>query len=74
MNTDRYEVSLRIESERGKIQIRITPNADTFHAVIETHLGPCLTSMMKAFANIINGFYPLNIFAKKFHHRRLTGS
>ena len=30
---DRYRVSLRIQSECGKIRIRITPNTDTFHAV-----------------------------------------
>ena len=32
-NTERYGVSLRIQSECGKIQTRITPNTDTFHAV-----------------------------------------
>ena len=26
-------ISLRIQSERGKMRIRITPNIDTFHAV-----------------------------------------
>ena len=30
--TERYSVSLRIQSECGKIQTRITPNADTFYA------------------------------------------
>ena len=33
-NTERYSVSLRIQSECAKIQTRITPNTDTFHAVI----------------------------------------
>ena len=33
LNTERYEVSLRIQSERGKIRIRITPNTNTFCAV-----------------------------------------
>ena len=28
-----YEVSLRIQSECGKIRTRITPNTDTFHTV-----------------------------------------
>ena len=28
-----YEVSLRIQSECGKMQTRIIPNTDTFHAV-----------------------------------------
>ena len=30
----RYGVSLRIQSECGKIRTRITPNTDTFHAVL----------------------------------------
>ena len=34
LNTKRYSVSLRIQSECGKIQTRITPNTDTFYAVI----------------------------------------
>ena len=33
LNTKRYGVSLRIQSKYGKIQTRITPNIDTFHAV-----------------------------------------
>ena len=33
LNMDRYSVSLRIQSECGKIRTRITPNTDTFHAV-----------------------------------------
>ena len=30
-------VSLRIQSECGKMRNRITPNTDTFHAVITDH-------------------------------------
>ena len=33
LNTERYSVSLRIQSECGKIRTRITPNTDTFYAV-----------------------------------------
>ena len=33
LNTERYSVSLRIQSECGKMQTRITPNTDTFHTV-----------------------------------------
>ena len=33
LNTERYSVSLRIQSECGKIGTRITPNTDTFYAV-----------------------------------------
>ena len=31
---ERYEISLRIQSECGKIGTRITPNTDSFHAVM----------------------------------------
>ena len=34
LNMDRYSVSLRIQSECRKIQTKITPNTNTFHAVI----------------------------------------
>ena len=33
LNTERYEVSLRIQSKCGKMLIKITPNVDTFYAV-----------------------------------------
>ena len=33
LNTERYEASLRIQSECGKTRNRITPNTDTFYAV-----------------------------------------
>ena len=34
VNTERCGVSLRIQPERRKMRTRITPNTDTFHAVI----------------------------------------
>ena len=36
LNTERYSVSLRVQSECGKMWTRITPNTDTFHAVLCT--------------------------------------
>ena len=43
LNTDRYGVSLCIYSECGKIWTRITPNADSFYAVLcfcqESYIG-----------------------------------
>ena len=33
LNTERYGVSPRIQSECGKMRTRITPNTDTFQAV-----------------------------------------
>ena len=48
LNTERYEVSLRIQSKCGKMRekmrTRITPNTDTFYAVISS----------KFFANVSN--------------------
>ena len=32
LNTERYSISLRIQSECEKIRTRITPNTDTFRA------------------------------------------
>ena len=37
LNTVRYSVSLRIQSECGKIRTRITPNMDTFYAVLSNY-------------------------------------
>ena len=34
LNTERYSVSLRIQSECRKTRTRITPNTDTFYAVL----------------------------------------
>ena len=34
LNTERYSVSLRIQSECGKMRARKNPNTDTFHAVL----------------------------------------
>ena len=34
LNTERYGVSVRIQSECGKMRTRITPNTDTFYAVL----------------------------------------
>ena len=35
LNTERYSVSLRIQSKYGKMQTRINTNTDTFHAVLQ---------------------------------------
>ena len=34
LDTERYSVSLRIQSKCGKMWTKITPNMDTFYAVI----------------------------------------
>ena len=35
LNMERYGISLRIQSECGKIRTKKTPNKDTFHAVAD---------------------------------------
>ena len=40
LHTERYSVSLRIQSEWGKIPTRTTPNTDTFLAVISSAENP----------------------------------
>ena len=37
LNTGRYSVSFRIQSEWGKIRTRKTPNMDIFQALLEIH-------------------------------------
>ena len=34
LNTERYGLSIRIQSKRGKMRTRITLNTDNFHAVL----------------------------------------
>ena len=47
LDVERYSVSLRIQSECGKIQTRITPDTDTFQAVTcNCENGKCLPSIM----------------------------
>ena len=46
LNTERYGVSLRIQSECGKIRTRITPNTDIFHAVSRTPHGLITENLM----------------------------
>ena len=41
--TEGYSVTLRIQSECGKIRPRKTPNKDTFHAVHGHFVIPCLS-------------------------------
>ena len=51
LNMEKYGVSLRIQSEWGKMWTKITPNMDTFHAVVLSglYLLRCKTSAMKLF-------------------------
>ena len=57
LNTERYFVSLRIQSECGKIWTRITPNTDNFHAVIKMKsIKYIVTPMIEFFPQIASNF------------------
>ena len=47
LNTERHEVSLRIQSECGKIRTRITLNTDTFYVVMAVVL--CNLSVLRMY-------------------------
>ena len=69
VNTERYEVSVRIQSEREKMWIRITPNTDTFHTVLPIHLFSKWENIFfKLFWKFSNDFgNPVNVnFAPRF--------
>ena len=59
LNTEGYSLSLRIQSEHGKIRTRITPNTDTFYAL------KVLTKSLKTFFDevhfIVSLFYQNSI-------------
>ena len=62
MNTERYGVSLCIQSECGKIRTRITPNMDTFYAVRNIYF-----SEQTLFYQIVGGIYSRIPFYLRFH-------
>ena len=51
LNTERYGVSLPIQSECGKMWTRIIPNADTFHAMVRQLIS--LSELMVMFPFIV---------------------
>ena len=53
LNTQRYGVSLRIQSECGKMLNRVTSNTSTFHAVANSLISQkiCLVKRMKQYPN-----------------------
>ena len=51
LNTERYKVSLRIQSECGKIRTRITRDTDTFHILYILALLQRLKTSSKPFYN-----------------------
>ena len=43
VNTERYSVSLLVQSECGEMRTRITPNTDTFYAVLRANKNKIIT-------------------------------
>ena len=60
LNTERYGVSLPVQSECGKMWARITPNTDTFYAVPVCTLQACnfteIKSILDVFLRIFKTF------------------
>ena len=75
LNTERYSVSLRIQSECGKIRTRKTSNTDTFHAVIFTRgeKNFLLGEVCKFAQNLSNSFNDLDLFNVLFNPFHATG-
>ena len=61
LNTERYGVSFRIQSECGKMRTRLTLNRDTFYAV---HPAALIIKISKL--NVKKSSYFKNIFQKYF--------
>ena len=70
MNTERYSVSLRIQSECRKIQTRITLNTDTFYAMFYV----TVTSYKKENLKNKEGYNPVHIAPVQNHYRKLVSS
>ena len=58
LNTERYRVSLGIQSKCGKIRTRKTTNTDTFHAVDDKH--PANPAQQRTESRLMNTFRNLN--------------
>ena len=43
VNTERYSVSLLVQSQCGEMRTRITPNTDTFYAVLRANKNKIIT-------------------------------
>ena len=47
LNTERYGVYLRVQSECGKIRTRIAPNTNTFYAVFVLYILSAIVESIK---------------------------
>ena len=68
LNMERYSVSLRIQSEYGKMRTRTTPNTDTFYAVFGLTMFCWHIEMEKLIKDIVSEIFrtPSNIYDRDF--------
>ena len=73
LNTERYSVSLRIQSKCGKIRTRITPNTDTFRAVnVTIIIITIIINVIIKFSNSATNFkFRLNSKTMKLMHENV---
>ena len=57
LNTERYPVSFRIQSEYGNIRNRITPNTDTFYAVVHDHIVAFFFYLLISFTSFVYSLF-----------------
>ena len=64
LNTERYGVFLRVQSECGKIRTRVAPNMDTFYAVPNAykHTQTQLWEISKHILSILSSLFPFFSF------------
>ena len=57
LNTERYSVSLRIQSECGKMWTRITRNTDTLYALSDSYYSSCRNDLANLRSRVMNSYY-----------------
>ena len=69
MNTERYGVSLCIQSECGKMRSNITPNTETFHAVTLAYF---IMVLIGAALDKLNKEELISLFIEKYYRLTVT--
>ena len=77
LNTGRYSVYFRIQSQWGKIRTRITPNTETFYAVFKARERGCkiwgprtIFALLLQSAHAIATFFSCTIYAMLFDENK----
>ena len=69
VNTERYSVSLPIQSEFGKIRTRIAPNTDTFYTALQIS-SSCYKTTGRRRTTLYNGNYRLGEVPRSGHGKQ----